>query len=315
MLRFLRTKIGISLVIALIIIGCAALLRSQSAAPEKESSLASIAIEKVIESALEKDDDQDGLKNWEETLYKSDPLDPDTDKDGMRDGDEAVAGRDPLSKSVADASATATIPVYTATDRLSQELLREYTKAKQSGKEITTDLSDRIAEEILAKDYDSSLPTAYTINDIKISADTSISGLRSYGNALGTILSAPPAGTRNELEIFQKIASEPVETYKSELLALQKRYIAMRTKLLALPSPRETAFAQADIATALTIFIESIDGALALDTDPVGSLGKISRYQDGLSALDLPFKELSAVMKKRGISFTPSESGYILMFQ
>lgn len=36
-----------------------------------------------------RDDDNDGLKNWEETIFKTDPNNPDTDGDGIRDGKEA----------------------------------------------------------------------------------------------------------------------------------------------------------------------------------------------------------------------------------
>lgn len=41
------------------------------------------------------DSDQDGLQNWEEELYKTNPDNPDTDGDGTPDGEEIKLGRNP----------------------------------------------------------------------------------------------------------------------------------------------------------------------------------------------------------------------------
>lgn len=44
---------------------------------------------------LLKDPDGDGLKNWEETIWGTDPNNPDSDGDGVRDGDEVSIESDP----------------------------------------------------------------------------------------------------------------------------------------------------------------------------------------------------------------------------
>ncbi len=48
--------------------------------------------------AIDLDSDHDGLKDWEETIYHTDPNNPDTDGDGISDGDEISQGHDPLKK-------------------------------------------------------------------------------------------------------------------------------------------------------------------------------------------------------------------------
>ena len=42
------------------------------------------------------DSDKDGLNDWYEQQFKTDPHDPDTDKDGYLDGQEVMNGFDPL---------------------------------------------------------------------------------------------------------------------------------------------------------------------------------------------------------------------------
>jgi len=57
--------------------------------------------ETVIESQ-NKDTDNDGLRDWEEDLIKTDPANPDTDGDGFLDGEEMDSGHNPLIKAPAD---------------------------------------------------------------------------------------------------------------------------------------------------------------------------------------------------------------------
>jgi hypothetical protein len=78
-----------------------------------------------VASEPDSDPDNDGLKNWEEEVYKTDPRDPDTDKDGYTDGEEVLSGYNPLIKAPDDAledtdtSVPRPVP-SNLTDRLSQ---------------------------------------------------------------------------------------------------------------------------------------------------------------------------------------------------
>lgn len=49
-----------------------------------------------------KDSDNDGLRDWEEELYKTDPYNSDTDNDGYLDGEEVDSDHNPLIKAPGD---------------------------------------------------------------------------------------------------------------------------------------------------------------------------------------------------------------------
>jgi len=49
-----------------------------------------------------KDSDNDGLKDWEEELYHTDPYNADTDNDGFLDGEEVATGTNPRVKAPGD---------------------------------------------------------------------------------------------------------------------------------------------------------------------------------------------------------------------
>src|SRR3989344_8258983 len=52
-------------------------------------------LENIIAITGDIDTDSDGLKDWEEALFKSDPNNKDTDGDGTEDDEEVKLGRNP----------------------------------------------------------------------------------------------------------------------------------------------------------------------------------------------------------------------------
>jgi hypothetical protein len=311
MRAFISSRIGIALSIAIVIIAIA-VVSKYSTGIKTSVSRNGVAIDKLVLASLDRDDDGDGLKNWEEDLYKTDILKADTDGDGLNDNAEALLGQDPtIAEPVSTTSSSTANTVFTPTDKLSQEILQKYVEMKQLGLEIDEDISSQIAESILVQDF-SDIKEAYTVEDIKIGTEN-LTGIKKYGNELGRALSVPRTGTYMELEIFAKLGTESVETYRNELLTLKNRYIKMRDAVISTPTPRTLAKAQSQIANSIGLFIDAIDGALAIDTDPIGSLTKIGRYTYGLQSLEAALLEVRAYLKSQGITYTPPESGYILL--
>lgn len=91
--------------------------------------------ETTIESQ-EKDTDSDGLKDWEENLYKTDYLNPDTDADGYLDGEEINSGHNPLVKGPNDQQAFYPLPIgdkYNITNKILTDfdsVLKSYIEQK-----------------------------------------------------------------------------------------------------------------------------------------------------------------------------------------
>jgi len=95
-------KINIFLVIFILLIGCliggyATLKSKNSKADILEQLAQNFNMDNVID-----DHDFDGLADWEEEIYKTDPNNPDTDGDGYLDGEEVASGFDPTKKAPND---------------------------------------------------------------------------------------------------------------------------------------------------------------------------------------------------------------------
>lgn len=99
------------------------------------------------------DDDKDGLSNWEEAIYGTDPKNADSDGDGFLDGEEVLSGRNPAKKGPNDLLAKQTGPLSkkeeeqkTATDSFAKVALLNFANNQGSW-----DFSDLSPEQLDAK--------------------------------------------------------------------------------------------------------------------------------------------------------------------
>ena len=96
--EYLSQKIILSLAFALIVILGAyyfGVYKGRPISYQKGGGSGLVAKNGGGDNFLQGDADKDGLKYWEEALWKTDPNNPDTDGDGTSDGQEVKEGRDP----------------------------------------------------------------------------------------------------------------------------------------------------------------------------------------------------------------------------
>lgn len=108
---------GIVLVLSGILIGGYLVLKSKTGTADISEQFSDLLkreteISQEITKFSQADDlDKDGLANWQEEIYGTDPNNPDTDGDSYLDGEEIISGYDPLVPAPNDAlSGQAEIP-------------------------------------------------------------------------------------------------------------------------------------------------------------------------------------------------------------
>jgi len=316
-LTFFGTPVGISLLLALLVISLASIIKTKTSNPSVEKGPAALAVEKLIKKSLEDDTDGDGLKNWEEALYKTDPETADTDGDGVHDGAEISANRDPLvvGEGVSSSGSTSTTAIqFNATDRFSQELFVKYLEAKQSGKEITAELANQIAEEVLAKDY-SGPEEVFDESQLKTLTAVSNTAIKAYGNDFGKAISIPRSpDARSEIAIIDSIMSVGMtDTDRLELEVIRLRYQKIRDNLTRIQVPEDAKSIHASFIRSVDLLKETVVGIETIESDPVGALKKIAFFEDGINNLTVASIALKNYFIKKGISFESYEPGSSLM--
>lgn len=88
-----KKSVAVSLIVFALILASAGFFYFERSAPDTE---AVAGIETPQTPDLLRDPDGDGLKNWEEAIWGTDPNKADSDGDGVRDGDEVSIESDPI---------------------------------------------------------------------------------------------------------------------------------------------------------------------------------------------------------------------------
>ncbi|MDP3996574.1 MAG: hypothetical protein Q8P86_02680 [bacterium] len=269
---------------------------------------------------LSKDSDNDGLKDWEEELWGTDPFNPDTDKDGTSDFDEVRDGRDPTKagpndKMDSDTASKKINPEIEAdlseTDKLGRELFAEYIGEKNVGS------SPSLAnyQEILLKAMErgeTEPEKIYGINNLNTSPDKTVAFLKEYGNNVGDILSRTPKEQyEHELFLFQKASETEKADAFDEYDGIIAFYSQARNDLLAMKVPEDASSSHLLLVNSFTAIIDGLKDMRKLLTDPVKAMSGFRLYAAGAENIAKSIKNISAFFNERGISFTQNEGGYL----
>ncbi len=320
-----RTKILLVLLVLALVLGGFWLAKR----PEKETYYVGLSQEQVVKAKalLEEDGDKDGLKDWEEQLWKTDPHNPDTDGDGTPDGEEIRLGRNPL---IANTAAAGTPPSdlldketietkttlgqapWTETDQLSREFFARYLAIKKSGQTITPEIEAQLIGEVISHYPPTLQKKTFGEGDLALASADDAAAYRSYGNALGAALAKRrEASGENELVIYERALTDEDAGDLATLQSRAARYEGFITDIKAIPTPKGAVAAQLVLLNAFEGLKESVEGMSLAMKDPVASLGPTGAYPNAVQALTDAMTAVSGLFTEKQVVFGKSEGGYI----
>ena len=288
-----------------------------SAAPETltQTLSAEIAI---------KDTDGDGLKDWEENLWGTDPHNPDTDGDGTSDNDEIKAGRNPTVKGPNDmlvsgvspktSSASGNVEGLSATDEFAQQFFANYLELKKTRDSLDeNDITSLIDSSIGFAAESASKSSSAITTALRTTENSSEGALAIYANAVaGAILAdAPLKGVSEAVILKQALESED----RAKLAALDENlagYRKVAAALLSITVPKPLV--QKHVALVLSVQ-ELADMVLAMQAvyeDPITALGGVSRYQEHVDAFAAALRAIK-VSVEAAHPFAAADLWYQLM--
>jgi len=290
--------------------------------PEDSSSFVETAeVTNLTLSFIEQDSDNDGLKDWEESLWGTDVNNPDSDGDGTSDGDEVAIKRNPTIAGPNDAyveevkgseGEAAETEDLSRTALLAREYFATIINLKESGNfndDTVSKLSESLVQNFTGENRAGGNRSK---SDIVITEDNSAGSLRAYGNTMGAIVKKyADYNLPNELTVMARA----LETGDQSELKKLDRSIEVHKALIAEFAAVRVPSSAADIHLALiNTYIateRSVEQMNTVFTDPfVGMLG-VNTYTTHTGTLNKIFTDLRSYFLSRNIFFETKESGYV----
>lgn len=290
-------------------------------APNKTSMIHSgqhILPQSTEEAAANLDSDGDGLKDWEEALYHTDPHNPDTDGDGTPDGQEIREGRDPLKKGPNDkilspkSVATANNSEDNFTQDLGKSFFNNYLKSKLADPTNQTDnqlSANMILQGLMHSPNMQSIsfPTV-SEKDIHTTQDNSPEAVKTYINAIATITGRSIGSLDDTLLLLASILQQTDVT--SQLVRLDPilqddRDMIEKLKQTHAPSSWEDYHKRL-----INIFlkIETVTQSFRnIDRDALKAMLMAQEYQNATQELQSLGSEAKQILDTTGVVFQDTD--------
>ncbi|MDP3934977.1 MAG: hypothetical protein Q8Q46_02065 [Candidatus Giovannonibacteria bacterium] len=274
-----------------------------------------------------RDTDNDGLKDWEEILWKTDPNKADTDGDGALDGPEVKDGRDPMvaGHKLANSAWNDVLESKieenakskegkTITKLVAEEFASNYFLSKgvegdllqsSAKSDIANSLSGTIEKEIAAyKD-------AFSLSNLKISQNSGGEFAKTYLNKIGALLEKEPAGTQTAEPIILRMILEENNFEKTKLF---DPYIEAYKKLVAdlknVSAPTAYKELHLELINALNNTRQSVEFMRGVEKDPAGTMIGIRLYITQGERIKNFLISMKDRIDSENITFLQNEGGY-----
>jgi hypothetical protein len=249
-------------------------------------------------SVYEQDPDADGLPDWQETLYGTDPKNPDTDGDGFTDGEEVKGGYDPLVARVNEHTSSSTVAFggtssstlpTTATDALAKELFGSYMLTLNQGQtKLTPEEQDVLVKQALVSTRQYLIPPSYTEKDVTVVAATD-AARASYLHTVRTTVDAMRVGVPNEIDSLVAMTQGDQAQALRDLTTTTAQYARYTDTLRSIPVPSDAVALHVELVSALLLYINTLEGFSKLTVDPLRAAAAINVFTSAADTLQTAF--------------------------
>lgn len=259
-----------------------------------------VSTEELLRAYAVKDADQDGLPDWQEALYGTDPADPRSIDPSMTDAEAVAQGLvEPRFSADPDAGAELSTEVpgvdaapQTVTDRFGKRFLENYLRMSQGAPMSDEELAAFI--EAAVKELAEERADRFALSDLSV-GERGREALLSYAAAMDATLVAKSA-ERDEKSVYDHFADfvTGVETERSlaRIGELADAYEASADAVMTLSVPPEVSAQHLDFANAYAALGEVTADMAAMNADPLrGLLGLVAydgawnRFSDALATM------------------------------
>lgn len=260
----------------------------------------------TVEELVNRDTDLDGVPDWEESLWGTDPTKPDTNGDGIPDGVEIKRLKGITG--TGDSSTQTTKENLTETDKFSRELFSTIATLNQIGN-IDQDAIDNISNS-LAQQIQSSAKQIFLFSDLKTIQDSSAEAIKKYDNSLESLIKKYPTLSKNSstivypiqnifVEVFQEFLSNSDADVLNRFDPVIKEIKGLVAGMVKTPVPQGLAVLHLDVINGLERVAENLNDLKSIEGDTIVAMGAASKFKENIELLQASINKLQTAINQQ----------------
>lgn len=254
----------------------------------------------TIQELVSKDTDQDGIADWEEGLWGTDPMKKETTPgipdnmviEKLRIEKDTTGNSDDRNKTPGS---------ITQTDQFARELFTTVATLNQNGSMDQASI-DKLSDSLATQIKNPAQKKIYTLSDIKIAKDNSKKNIQIYNNILTTLQKKYPLKESIITVIAESIKSGTEDIDMKVLNKLDptiKQMNGIISEMLILNVPPELAVLHLNAINSFQKMMEILNDIKLVDTDVIVAMGAISQYEKNTIQLQNSISKLFLTIKQK----------------
>lgn len=283
----------------------------------------------LLEAVATKDSDGDGLPDWQESLYGTDPHKTDSLGLGMTDG-QAVAKGLIVPKAVTALPGISSAPVSydanglppasaggTLTAAFTQNFINLYLAARQANG--GNDLTDAQIQSVAAQSIQSLGMLAAAAPDYKKVSDIRVDGsggdaMRAYAVDAQNIIATNRSGTsKNEVSYLKDAVEKGDTAALSSLSAIAKSYRTTAVGFAQLSAPVELGGIHLRLINSLMRLSEVINDMSRVNDDPLATIIALEQYPNVVQSFWSAMDDVGKAYRNAGVTVSVKEPGGVFV--
>jgi hypothetical protein len=254
----------------------------------------------LIGNLVTKDTDLDGIPDWEESLWGTDPRKSDTDEDGIPDGEEIAALKKEKAGSEGLDLSLEGEERLTETDKFSREFLATVATLNQNGS-IDQETVEKLGEALSDRIKNSEPRKIFTTADIEVIEDDSVKAVKIYDDNLNNIFKKYSINY-SVIDILGEFMADGDDVNIDALSKLDpviEQAENIVDEMLRTKTPQSLAPLHLDFINKLEIISENLNDIQLFDTDVIIALSAISQYETSVVNAESAIKILADTVEQK----------------
>lgn len=258
-----------------------------------------------------KDSDNDGLADWEEELWGTDPNVADTDGDGTPDGEELDAGRDPNVAGPDDARKTSDVATRTASssaasknspEEFARTFFRDYLSQRFQGRSLTSAQQEAIIQNFTRKalTMGSSTPK-YSTEDFAVYEEPSDAVRAQYYRTLEAKIARFSELETYELILAHKAYNDDAEA-KKELKHAAETFRTVSDELANMRVPKDVLERHVELVNSTQSVTQKISGLVAGIEEPLYRVSALNGFIEAEQRMRDAYEAIGSYVTQHGLA-------------